>query len=156
MELTRTLLDEAIRALKTADHLTYVTYPLIHDIKLLVGVKENLFFSLKKAMEALVQYEMLYKRIEPVKEDFNAQFEALRLIAGRYKLNETGIRLLKDLELFTKKRKRSQAEFIKKDKLILCSREFSAEVVSLDAVKKELALTKELLGEINKVIVKGE
>ena len=107
-------------------------------------------------MEAVIQYELLYKRIEPAHQDFIAQFNAFRQIAVNYKFSEESVTLLKNLELFTKKRKRSQAEFIRKDKLILCSREFSAEVISLDAVKKELVLAKGLIAEIAKVITEGE
>ena len=58
-ELYQELISGANKAVRTADHLVYVTYPLVNDVKLLVTITENLNKALLMAMEALLQYEYL-------------------------------------------------------------------------------------------------
>ena len=63
MEKFRNLVLEANKALKLADHMLYVTYPLIKDNKLLVCILENIDKSIKKAIDAFIRYDLIYKRI---------------------------------------------------------------------------------------------
>ena len=57
------LINKANQSFKVADHIAYVTYPLVKDNKLIITVTENLAESLTKAIESLLFYERMYKRI---------------------------------------------------------------------------------------------
>ena len=72
------LLSEANRAFKTADHLTYVTYPLVQETKLLIAIVENLYSALIKSIEAILEYDQLYKRISLLPQDPQSRLEIFK------------------------------------------------------------------------------
>ena len=53
MERFRQLVKEANKAFETADHLTYMTYQIVKDIKLMIMITENLYNALEKGMDAV-------------------------------------------------------------------------------------------------------
>ena len=63
-------IEDANKLFKTADHLTYVTYPLLKDNKLIITIIENLSEATTKAMDAVLYYEKYYKRIMHFPSDF--------------------------------------------------------------------------------------
>ena len=68
MEPFELQLEEAKKALKTADHLAYITYPLVTDNKIMLLIAENLYTSVIKAIDAFLNYDRYYKRIPIVPE----------------------------------------------------------------------------------------
>ena len=73
-ELFQELLASANKAFKTADHLCYMTYPLVNDIKLIVTIVDNLDKALVLGMDALLQHEYLYKRLSFMPREFVISF----------------------------------------------------------------------------------
>lgn len=57
-------LQESERLWQTAGHLAYVTYPLVKDKRLLLKILIEIKNSLSKCINAVLQYEHLYKRIK--------------------------------------------------------------------------------------------
>jgi len=70
MEEISNALKDANRLLRIADHLTYVTYPLVKDNKLIIAIAESLNGAMIKAMDALLYYDRYYKRIMHFPSDF--------------------------------------------------------------------------------------
>ena len=51
MESVLNLVDRANKSLNTADHLTYMTYPLLKDVKLVITIIDNLYNAYVCAMD---------------------------------------------------------------------------------------------------------
>ena len=63
MERVLSLVGEANTALKRADHMVSVTYKVVHDVKLLMVIMEHVHKAVIKGMDAVLLYDMIYKRI---------------------------------------------------------------------------------------------
>ena len=98
MQTTQELLNDANRHFRSADHIAYVTYPLLQDNKLIVAVLENLNNTALRIMEAVLQQE------ETNQENFKGKYEIFkrsRLVA-RFGGTATPIGL-NDIGLFCSK-----------------------------------------------------
>ncbi len=56
-------LEEAVKHLKIADHMTYVTLPLVNEKRLLIKIFDEIYKSVIGCINAILNYEFLYKRI---------------------------------------------------------------------------------------------
>lgn len=152
MEEAKKLLQDANRYLNTADHLCYITYPLVNDTKLLIIIAENIFNALNKGISALLYYERLYKRINLYPEDFNSKFDVFKFnCAQRYNFPRENIALIQDVKELVINRREAPMEFARKDKFIIASDNFKLHAISLDTVKKYISQTKLFMDRLNEV-----
>lgn len=98
MENFNKLMDEAEKAISTADHLAYVTYPMVRETKLILNVIDHLYNAVDKSMKAILHYDCYYKRIPMFDEDFRNQFRILKdKCARRYKISDKELKTIYDL-----------------------------------------------------------
>ncbi|MFH1328750.1 MAG: hypothetical protein ABIH76_07935 [Candidatus Bathyarchaeota archaeon] len=153
MEKLRKLLGEARDKLNTADHLTYVTYPAIDDVKMLYAITEGLFVAARNAMKAIVQYDRMYKRVPLVPGDFRSEFEIFKSrCAVRYGIDRIYVELIEELNRVVELRKTSPMEFVRRDKLVICTENYKMKVINLAKVKDYLKLSKGLVGHASRII----
>jgi|TARA_Y100000310_G_scaffold186269_1_gene186401 hypothetical protein len=152
MEVLINLIKEANRLYVIADHLTYITYPTVKDNKLLIKILENLYGSLSKAMEAVLYYDRMYKRISPLAEGFMARLSVFKeKCAPRYDFDRDFIVLINDLRTITNYRKKSPMEFSRGDKFVICSDDYKLKTITQEKVKDYLARTKISIGTLNSI-----
>ena len=65
--------NEANKYFKTADHLTYVTYSLLKDPKLLLTATKNLQKSIEHIIEAFLKLEQ-YKKNFTIPQNFESKY----------------------------------------------------------------------------------
>ena len=146
-------LKDANRLMNAADHLAYVTYPLIKDNKLIITIAENLNSALLNLMEALLMYERAYKRIPPYPENFDMRLQIFKeKIANRYNIDRSYIVLIEDLKKLVDERKKSTMEFIRHDKYVLFNKNMSIKSITLEKVKKYLNESKPLFLKVNTLL----
>src|SRR3990167_581639 len=58
----------AEKNLRTADHMVYVTFPLIKDKRLLLKIVQELKGIIINCITSILQYEYLYKRVSLYKD----------------------------------------------------------------------------------------
>ena len=63
MEQFHQMIQEANKYFTIADHLAYVTYPVVKEIKLTLTIAQNLYNAMTKVIDAIILYERFYKRI---------------------------------------------------------------------------------------------
>ena len=63
MEKYKNDLMEASRHLRIADHMTYVTFPLVNEHRLLLKIFDEVYLSIINCVNCILNYESLYKRI---------------------------------------------------------------------------------------------
>ena len=155
VELFQTLLEEANKAMKTADHLVYVTFPLINDIKLIVTITENLNKALVLGMEAVLQHEYLYKRIGYVPKDFREKMEMFKSYCiPRYNIERDSLLLISDIKDIIEHRRNSPTEFIRSNKFVMCTSDYKMRVLNYDKVKRYNLQCKDFISKVNGILGK--
>lgn len=153
MEKVKELLTKANSLVKKADHLTYITYPLVNEIKLLYTIVESLSESVITAMDAVLYYDRLYKRISKQKGSFRDELDIFaRHSMPRYNIDRKHVLLIQDLHAIVHAKKRSPMEFVRKDKFVICTSSYKMKVLKISQVKQYLAQSKSLISEVNRAI----
>ena len=143
-------LKEAVKHLQIADHMAYVTFPLINENRLLLKIFDELYISIINCVNAVLNYEYLYKRIQ-LYNNHNDNLDTFVRIAKDYDLSNEQVKKIKEVIELNKKHKQSAMEFVRKDKVVIMSDSLSTQVLDLRLIKEYLLLAKELM-----VRVKGK
>ena len=155
VELFQSLLEESNKAMKTADHLIYVTYPLINDVKLIITIVENLNKSLLSGIDALLQYEYLYKRISMIPNNFREKIEVFKSYCiPRYNIPRENLLFISDINNIIEHRKNSPIEFTRSGKFVMCTSDYKMKVLNLEKMKMYNLQVKQLIGNINNILGK--
>jgi hypothetical protein len=144
---------EANKLFRTADHMVYVTFPLIKDNKLIITTVENLTAALIKAVNSIIDYDTLYRRISPQSDTFELRFETFKTkCASRYGIDRKHIVLIQDLKSIVDERKKSPMEFIRKDQYVICSDRYRIKALTMEKTKEYLNELKPFMLKINNVV----
>jgi len=153
MERVYSLLERANMSLRTADHLAYVTYPLLKDTKLVVAILENINNALVLSVEAMVEYDRMFNRVGATSQDFRSDLELFKnSCAPRYNIEREHIALISEINTIMETRKKGTMEFIKRDKLVVCGTDFRTKTVDHEKVKDYLNKSKKYMIKINNIL----
>ncbi len=147
-------LKEAIRALQIADHMTYVTFPLVKEQRLILKIFDEIYKSIIGCINAILNYEYLYKRIKLYRDNNDNMQTFIDKCAKNYTLNNEQIKKIKEILELNKKHKQSAMEFVKKDKVVILSDSLKTQVLTIQIIKQYLLLAKELLMKVNEKMKK--
>ncbi len=140
-------LQEAEKMIRTADHLIYVTFPLIKDKKLLLKIILETKAAIANCINSILQYEYLYKRINLYKDPM-LNFRTFKdKCAQRYKMTGEEIKLILELFEIVEKHKKSTMEFIRREKVIILSENLEQKTISVDKIKEFILLAKSILNK---------
>lgn len=135
------ILDRAERSLRIADHMIYITYPLIKENRLLKKVIEQLYDVANAIVKAVVQHEYIYKRLESCSENL----ETFKKCTSRLNITTQEIQNLEQLFTLMEKHRGSSLEFIRKEKLVIMSNNLRTESIGLEQLKQYLNFLKAIL-----------
>ena len=152
MEIHQELVKKALNHFKTADHLVYVTMPVVKDNKLMLTVLENLYLAMFNGMDSLLEYERFYKRVGPLAMGFEPRFNVFVKIMDRFNINQEEIDLIRSLKKLLEERKEAPVEFSRQDKFVICSDRYKMKTVNLLEIKEYIAKTKGFLGKVEQII----
>lgn len=153
MEIYQKLRDEAGKKLSLADHMLFVTYPLVRDSKLLLAIMENIFLAHTHIMGSLLYYERMYKRISPFFDTFESKYRLFSdKCVPRYAIDEGYLGLMRDVKDILTAHKRSPMEFSRKDQFVICSEDYQLKVLKAEDIKTYVSKTKEFFNSINSLI----
>jgi len=134
MEKFEQNLDDAMKSLEIADHMTYVTFPLIKEKRLLLKILTEIHDALLKTINAILQYEYSFKRINLYKEAKD-NFNTFKEISQSYSINEEQIARIVEIFRLMERHKKSPFEFVKEDKIVIMSEGMRADTLSLEKIK---------------------
>jgi len=152
MEGSRFIFNRASEFIRRADHMFYMTYPLVRDNKLIITMAENICNGMNYAIDALLMHEREYKRISPYPDEFGIKLDIFRKIAARYDINKESVNMIIDLKMFLEERKNSKMEFIKNDKYMLFNQKQELKSLGIDKLKQNLNISKEFIKRIGDII----
>ena len=156
MEKYQESLQKAIKSLQIADHMAYVTYPLVKDKRLLLKILESLYESILHTINSILQYDYLWKRVQLYK-DAKSNFQVFRhKCAPRYHIEREQITEILEILALVEKHRKSPLEFQRKDKVVIMSNNLKTSVIDIERVKSYLTTSKKLLERANSGILKKE
>lgn len=137
--------QKAEATIKTADHLIYMTFPLVRDKKLLLKIISEIRDAIAGCINSILQYEYLYKRISLYK-DSKTNFKIFReKCAPRYGITSEETELVIELFEIVEQHKKSPMEFIKNEKIVILSENMGQKILTVKKTKEFLTLAKNIL-----------
>lgn len=138
-------IHDSEKTLRTASHLTYVTFPLVRDKKLLLKIVTEIKSAIANCISSILQYEYLYKRISLYKSP-RKNMEIFQMhCAKRYNITEQEIREIKELFDIVDKHRSSPMEIMKDEKVVILSENMQQKTISIEKTKDFLELAKKIL-----------
>lgn len=157
MEQFQFLRDKALEKIKVADHMLYMTYPVVKDPKILLSVIENVFASLDFSVGAILHHEKLFKRVPSFQENFQSRMELFRrVVAPQYNINTNYIKMINDVRTVLSEHKKSPVSFVKQDRFVILSPTYSVKTIDLNLAKKYVFETKLFVKNIDNIVRKNE
>ena len=145
-------LNKAASLLQTADHLLYMTYPLIREKRLLLKILSDINTATANIINAILQYEYFYKRINLYKEG-KTNFQTFKeKCASRYNINQEQITKILEIFDLTEKHKKSPFEFVRNDKIVIMNNAIRIDTITIEKMKDYIFLCKDLLRKAENVI----
>ncbi|MEK6860303.1 MAG: hypothetical protein AABX54_05820 [Nanoarchaeota archaeon] len=144
-------LAKAIRHLQIADHMAYVTYPLINDRRLILKIFEEIYQSIINLIIAIVDYETFSKDLNILKHE-EEKIKRFFDIYSRNHLTVEQIIKIKEIIEINQKHKQSAVEFIRKDRIIIMLDNLKTHSLDIKTIKSYLLTAKEFLMRINKLM----
>ena len=144
MEEYDKLLKEAIRHLQIADHMTYVTLPLINENRLLLKIFDEICLSIIKSINSILSYEHFCKRIN-LYTNYSNNLETFVRIAKNYDISNEQLRKIKEIININNQHKQSAVEFVKRDRVVIMSDNLGTQILDIRIIKQYLLFVKELI-----------
>ncbi|MEM4326165.1 MAG: hypothetical protein QXU40_02595 [Candidatus Pacearchaeota archaeon] len=138
-------IENAEKIIRTADHIVYITFPLVRDKRLLLKVIKEIKEAIIICLNSILSYESTKNKV-PLYKDFRDNLEMFKEeYAINYRMTSTEISSILELLDFVKFHEESQFEFMKKDSIVIMSGGFDSKVLTLNQVKEFLILGKSVL-----------
>jgi len=142
----------AEKTIRTADHMIYVTFPLIKDKRLLFKILHEIKNALALCINSILQYEYLYKRIRLYK-DSRLNFKIfVEKCVPRYGITKEEMNLILELFDFVEKHKESSFEFVKDEKIVILSKSLRPKVMTVEKTKEFMMVAKNILKKTKEIV----
>ncbi len=138
-------LNKASSMLQTADHMLYMTYPLVKEKRLLLKVLNEIYLVVLSIVNAILQYEYVYKRVNLYKtaeENFSV-FK--NRCAPRYEISPEQVQKIKEIFDLAEKHKKSPFEFVRNNKVVIMTNALKTDTITVEKIKEFLFLSKDIL-----------
>jgi hypothetical protein len=151
-ELSKEIL-EMKRCLNAADHLTYMTYPLIKDYKLLIQIAKNIYDAMIKGVNIVLEHDRLYKRIDLLPQNFEPRFQIFqRECVRKYNFKGEEVSLIIELKDLLNNHLRSSMVFRRRDEMVIYGENLRIKKLSLPMVKDYLTKAKPFILRVDNII----
>jgi hypothetical protein len=141
MDKSKVYFNESVKSLQMADHMTYVTYPLINEKKILLRILELLYKSINYSVKTIIILNNEKKHIE--------NSDLIKYLEKTGLLDKKQIIGVKDIFMIHEKHKKSAIEFTKNNKIIIMSDNLDIDSIDIQRIKEYLLITKEFIEKVN-------
>ncbi len=149
MEEYKLSLEKSVKHMKIADHMIYTTYPLLKDKRLLLKILEELYNSALNLINAVLQYDYLYKRIN-LYQDSRANFQTFRdKCASRFGISREQVNSVLEIFSLIEKHRQSPIEFMKRDQLVIMSDGIKIDTLSIEKMKIHILNVKDMIRKVS-------
>lgn len=135
-----------------AFHLLNVTFPLVKDPKLLMGVIQNISASMEHVMDAILAYELQLRLVPNYGDTFQSKFNLFRYKSvRRHDIPSSHITQMMDLNDLIQLHKKCPVEFQRGNKYVLATKDYKLQVVSIKDIKEYLRNAKEFFDRMEQI-----
>jgi hypothetical protein len=147
--------DNATQKYEGARHLLQVTFPMIKDPKLLLGVMDNISASLESSMDAILAYERLLRLVPIYNNNYQSKFNLFRMKSvKRNNISPEVIHLMSELRYTLDLHKKSPMEFQRGNRFVICNKDYQLKVISLKDLQQYIYTAKGMLDQMEKIVSK--
>lgn len=147
---SKEFLKESLRHIQIADHIAYITFPIVNEKKLIIKIFEETAKALNNILSSAIYYEFERKNIILRTNEKENVKNFLKNLSKKYEINEKEIRKIQEIIEIEEKHRKSPMEFTKKEKVIILSDNLTTNILTIEQVKDYLTLTKNILKKILK------
>jgi hypothetical protein len=141
-------MKDALKNIRVADHIIYITYPVIKDKRLLLKSLDAIYDSIVNIINAVLQYEYIWKRVQ-IYSNPNDNFETfINKSSKRYNISPEDISGIQTLFSLVESYKKSAMEFMRKEKIVIMSPGLSTTTLDAEKVKKYLSLARRIFEKV--------
>jgi len=152
MEKYQESLVRARRSLKTAEHMTFVSYPMLNEKRLLLKILEELADSLISSINAVLQFDHIKNKTR-IYGNAQENFQLFKRISGAYGLSETETKKIEEILSIAEKHKKSSFEFVKNDTIVIMADGFATEAITIDKIRKFFIETRMIFEKFGSKII---
>jgi hypothetical protein len=148
-EKYKTYLKESARHLQIADHMTYITFQIVNEKKLLLKIFEEISKSINGSIHSAIYSEFVKKRIILNSDDEKNILNFFENISESYGITKEELEKIKEVIRIEKKYQESAIEFVKKEKVIMMSDSLNIHALTIEDIKDYLSLAKNIFLKIS-------
>ena len=143
-------LIDAVKSMRIADHMTYVTYPLVNEKRLFIKILEEIYKTVLNGIKTIINYEEIPKITDSLLSDSDyITYFFSKDYQKKYNLTNLQMKGLREIIGINEKHKKSSVEFVKKDKMVIMTDNLKVEALNIRLIKEHLLLIKEFLMRIS-------
>lgn len=145
-------LNKAATMLQTADHMLYMTYPLIREKRLLLKILNETYLVVLNVVNSILQYEYVHKRInlyKSARENFSV-FK--NKCAERYSITPEQVQQVGLIFELAEKHKNSPFEFVRNNKVVIMTNALKTDTITVEKMKEFIILSKDILRKAETII----
>lgn len=140
-------LNKAISNIRVADHMIYITYPVIKDKRLLIKTLEHINDSVVCTINSILQHDSAFKRITLYSNSRDNLEIFMSKCCQRYNITPEEKESIKELFYIVESHKKSPMEFSRREKIIIMSDSLKTSVIDSEKLKKYLSLAKNMINK---------
>ena len=146
-------IQKAIQQYDAAFHLLHVTFPLIKDPKLLMGIISNINQSLEAVMDTILQYERQLRLVPNYQDNFQSKFNLFRYkCVRRNNIPPEMIKLMVELKELEELHRKCPVTFQRGNKYVISTQNYQLKIISLKDIKGYIDRTKEYIDLLDQII----
>lgn len=140
-----------------AYHLLKVTFPIVKDPKLFLGILDNISNSLESGMNAVLNFERQLQLVPAFSDDFQSRFSAFCRSAKRHNLPTQHLDMILKIRKILDSHKKSPVEFHRGEKMVICNDNYhELQVISTKDLQMYLKLTRDFLEKMECILNRKE
>lgn len=149
MSRVQRFIDEAKDVFKSADHLAYMTYPMIREPKLIYSIAEKLYIVNSRIMDALLYHELSQKAIPVVPIEFETRLNLFRdHLAKKHRISNEIIEMIINLYELVQASRTCPIAFPKNESYNFYCNNTRTKTISIETAKKYINLTRQFIKQI--------
>ena len=146
MERVQRFIEEAKETFKSADHLTYMTYPMLREPKLIYSIAEKLYVANSRIMDAILYHEHAQKTISVVPVEFETRFNLFKgELTKKHKVSNETIQTISDLYELVQANRNCPIAFPKNESYNFYCNNSIKKTITIELAKKYLNMTRQFI-----------
>lgn len=139
-----------------ADHMIFVTYSLLKDVRLFPTIVHNLYEGFIQTLNAILIFDGRLK-IGYGKDNVRAlMYLAESKIFRKYHLSSDFLSVMRSIVEFEEAVSGSKTSFVRENRFVVCSSNYNLKTIDLNLIKKYNVVAKDFFKKIKEVVMNNE